>query len=249
MATKLGKGTLCTVSVLGLGVLLASACDVNIRPPEVVQGSGNSKTETRDVHDFDSVGVRGSGTLIITQGSSEHLTVTAEDNVLPKLRSDVSGGHLDLGPDPSTSINTSQPIRYELTVKQLKRLELAGSVDGEAQSVEADQLDLRVAGSGGAKIGHLTAKSLTVSIAGSGSVTVAGQAPEERATIAGSGAYHASDLQSKQATISISGSGDCAVRVSDSLHVTVAGSGSVVYYGSPSVSQQIIGTGSVTQAG
>jgi putative autotransporter adhesin-like protein len=235
---------------LALSAVAATACDVNVgQPGELVQGSGSVKTESRDVRGFDSVEVAGTGTLVITQGDSEHLTISAEDNILPKLTSEVVNGRLELHPQSNTQLNTSQPIRYMVTVKQLKDVRLAGAGDVQASSLSADQLDIAVAGSGNTNIGRLTAKTLTVTISGSGTATIAGQATEQNVTISGSGRYRAADLQSRRASIQINGSGDCAVSVADSLNVTIAGSGNVTYVGSPTVNQTILGSGRVSKAG
>jgi len=234
---------------LTLSAAVASGCEINIGPAQVVQGSGSVKTESRDVRGFDAVELGGTGTLVITQGDAEHLTISAEDNILPRLVSEVVNGRLELHPQSNTQLNSTRPIRYELAVKQLKEIRLAGTGDVQASSLDADTLDLSVAGSGSAGIGHLTAKTLNVTIAGSGSVSLAGQATRQNINIAGSGRYRAADLQSQQAKVDVSGSGDCALKVSDRLDVTVAGSGNVTYVGSPSVNQTILGSGRVSKAG
>src|SRR5262249_24541080 len=75
------------VAIAGLAALALTACEVHVGRVDVVRGSGNVKSESRDVRDFDRVGVSGVGTLTITQGSTESLTIQAEDNLLPLLRS------------------------------------------------------------------------------------------------------------------------------------------------------------------
>jgi len=234
---------------LALSAAAASACEIDVGPAQTVQGSGSVKTETRDVRGFDAVEVAGIGTLVVTQGDSEHLTISAEDNILPKLTSDVVNGRLELHPQSNTRLDTTQPIRYDLTVKQLKDIRLAGSGDVQAGTLDADSLNLALAGSGNGNIGHLTAKTLNVTIAGSGTLTLAGEAAQQNVHISGSGRYRASDLQSRQAKVDIAGSGDCAVRVSDRFDVMIAGSGNVTYVGSPTVNQTILGSGRVSKAG
>jgi len=234
---------------LALSAIASAACDVHVGPGEHVQGSGTVKTESRDVHGFDRVDVAGTGTLVITQGDTEHLTISAEDNVLPRLTSEVVGGRLELHPQSGIQLNTTQPIRYELAVKQLKEVRLAGSGDVQAGGLDSDQLDIAVAGSGSTSIAGLTAKAVTVTISGSGTATISGQATQENVTISGSGRYRANDLKSRTATIQINGSGDCEVSVADSLTVTIAGSGNVTYVGSPTVNQTILGSGRVSKAG
>jgi len=234
---------------LTLSAAVASGCEIHIGPAQAVQGSGTVKTESRDVHGFDAVEVAGTGTLVITQSDTEHLTISAEDNILPRLVSEVVNRRLELHPQSNTQLSATQPIRYELAVKQLKEIRLAGTGDVQATSLAVDTLDLSMAGSGSASVGHLTAKTLNVTIAGSGTVSLAGRATQQNVNIAGSGRYRAADLQSQQAKVDVSGSGDCALKVSDRLDVTVAGSGNVTYVGSPSVNETILGSGRVSKAG
>jgi hypothetical protein len=63
--------------------------------PEV-QGSGNVVSETRTVSGFNSVELSGDGKLEIEQTGTESLTVTADDNILKLLKSEVSAGRLVL---------------------------------------------------------------------------------------------------------------------------------------------------------
>ncbi len=232
----------------GAGLTLA-ACSISIGPAGVVQGSGHARTESRTVQGFDQVSVSGSGTLTITQGGAEGLSITADDNVLPSLRSDVSGGRLQLGPQGPSVVNPQTPIRYELTVKQVSSVSLSGSADMRAASLDANQLGINISGSGTADVGRLTANGLTTRISGSGTVTVAGQAAQQTVDITGNGTYRAANLASRRATVNVAGSGDCALRVSDSLDVHIAGSGSVSYVGSPSITEHVSGSGSITKAG
>ena len=87
------------VLTLALAVLLLAGCELHAGPVDVVQGSGHVQRQSRDVRGFDQVVLSGLGTLTITQGSTESLTVEAEDNLLLRLRSDVGGSTLRLGPN------------------------------------------------------------------------------------------------------------------------------------------------------
>ncbi len=95
-------------------------------------GSGNVTSEPRDVKGFDEVELEGIGNLSIRQTGSESLTVEAEEDVLPKIRTEVVNNRLIIGPESNTSIRTTEPINYVLTVKDLHALKLSGSGDVEA---------------------------------------------------------------------------------------------------------------------
>lgn len=57
-------------------------------------GSGNVITEERTIADFDSISVSAGINLFIEQGDDEALTIEAEDNIVPRISTDVRNGRL-----------------------------------------------------------------------------------------------------------------------------------------------------------
>jgi hypothetical protein len=229
------------------GLVIASAALV-LASCAVIRGSGKSKTESRTVSGISSVAVAGSGEVSIQQTGTESLTITADDNILPDLTSDVVNGELRLGVKPGVSIQTNNPIQYYLTVKNLSGLTISGSADATMPQLQTNTLTLVVSGSGNAAISGLTTQSAQVTLSGSGEITLAGQTHSQNVAISGSGNYHGDQLASTSAVVQVTGSGNAKVRVSQTLNATVSGSGSVTYSGNPSqVSSHITGSGSVTQ--
>src|SRR5262245_22783058 len=202
------------------GVLLVTGCSFVSEP-----GSGNVVTESRNVPDFTAITLSGSGKLLVEQGNTESLTITADDNLLPLLTSEVKDGRLRLGQKSNTSIRPSKPIVYTVKVKSLEAIDLSGSGD----------IDLK----------NLKGKQLKVEFSGSGSLAAAGEVDSLDLSISGSGKSRTEGLKCKSATISISGSGNVVVAASETLAVKVSGSGSVEYVGDPTVTKRITGSGSV----
>ena len=85
---------------------------------ETVRGSGKVISETRSVSGFDSVAMSGSGKLVIEQGETESLTITADDNLLPRLPAEVRGGELHLGRTGLVNLAPTQEIVY--TVRNVR---------------------------------------------------------------------------------------------------------------------------------
>ena len=189
------------------------------------RGSGKPATESRDVSGFTAVELAGSGKLDIEQTGTESLTVTADDNLLQYLVSEVQGGKLILRTQQGVSINPTVDVVYKLTVGKLNAISLAGSGTVDARRIATD--------------------SLKTSLAGSGDFTLSGQADEHEISVAGSGSVQGADLKSKSVKINIAGSGDVVVAASEKLDVDVAGAGSVEYIGDPVVSKRVLGSGSV----
>ena len=205
--------------LLTVATLFAAGCG------QTVRGSGKVITEPRTVNGFKEVSLRGGGQLTVDQNGTESLTITADENLLPYLTSEVSGNRLILGTREHTNLRPSKDIVYKLTVKDLNRLEVAGDGSADARGIRTERL--------------------TVVVAGSGSLSAAGNADEQEIMIAGSGDYRGADVRSKAVKINIMGSGNADLNASDKLDATIMGSGDIKYTGSPIVSQNILGSGSV----
>ena len=187
----------------------------------------NVVKESRKVSGFEEVQLNGVGNLSIKQTGSESLNVEAQENVLLKLTTKVVDNRLIIGPKPNTAIQTTEPINYELSVKDLKALRVLGSANVEAEGISADRLAL--------------------TISGAGDVRMNGKADEQEITISGSGHYRAGGLESKEVRIKVAGSGSAIVNVSEELYAKISGIGSVEYIGDPTVKRDVSGVGRVSK--
>jgi hypothetical protein len=230
-------------------LLVATGCD-RLGPwhHPTIQGSGTLVTEERTVAGFDHVSLNGSGRLTIVQGDEESLTITTDDNLLEHIQSVVSGRRLLLGPE-RVSLRPSRPIEYLLRLKDLRRVDLSGSLSATSETLTTQAIALHISGSGNIRVGALEAKSCETHISGSGEVELAGHVVSQDLRVSGSGQYRAADLQSQTADVRISGSGKVTVWVSDQLDASISGSGSVSYYGTPTTSYSVSGSGKVRGLG
>lgn len=212
-----------------------------------VTGSGRVEREDRIVSDFKTVTLAGSGDLVIQQGSTEELTIEADDNLIPFIHSEVNDGELVIRWDDGINPVPSKPVRFLLTVKDLTNVNLTGSGSLTADDFTGDSLTISMAGSADAHLNAVTLKDLTTTISGSGNVIASGTVNSFTIKVAGSGDVKASDLQASTVSVKVAGSGDAIVWATDKLNVSVAGSGDIRYRGQPkSISQSIAGSGSVT---
>ncbi|HEX9038551.1 MAG TPA: head GIN domain-containing protein [Ktedonobacterales bacterium] len=228
-------------------------------------GSGNLASETREARDFDRVKLTGVGTVVITQTGEESLTIEADDNILPLLTSEVHGGELELGMEHGAHVTPRAPIRFILTVKDLRGLSVSGAGDIElgglktdmlrlaisgtgalkTQEVSTGSLDVSISGAGSVSVGRLTASEVDATISGTGSVKLAGHAARQTVSIPGAGSYDAPELTSDQARVKVSGAGSARVNVRETLEARVSGIGSIHYAGQPQVQRSVSGLGSI----
>lgn len=214
-----------------------------------VEGSGTLKTEERPVSDVERVSLEGIGDLEIVQGNEEGLTVKADDNLLAYIETEMRGRELVIRVQNGIRLDTRNPIRYTLRVKNLDRVSISGSGNVHAAALDTGDFELAITGSGNFGIDTLQAEDLQVRISGSGNVDLVGEVQTQEISITGSGDVSAGQLASRRTDISVSGSGNMTVWASEELQVRISGMGNIDYYGSPTVDQTITGSGKVNSLG
>jgi hypothetical protein len=171
----------------------------------------------------DRAGIAVPATVHYQAGGQPRVIVRGPADLLKRVRYD----HGELGLERTLfDWNTGdEKLDVTLTGMTLHKVGLAGRVDldmGEihqdrldlsiagrgtvAASGSADDLSVRISGSGDYQLGKLAAKSLEVRIAGSGQVAAA-SADHARVSISGSGDVHFASAMPKDISTSITGSG------------------------------------------
>ncbi len=198
----------------GCGVLPVGPLDDN---ETTITGSGNVVTEPRTVSGFTGVSLHGVARITIEQTSEETLTITAEDNLLPFLLSNVRDGRLILGLEENIKFETHAEIVYHLHVQNLSSIEINGVIYADAVGLDTESLDVDILG-----VSHLTAS---------------GRAPLQNVFLSGVSTYQAQALASEAVTIDGGGVITATVQVADLLTVRACGVGSIEYIGAPEVLQ------------
>jgi len=201
-----------------LGILLcivvaASGCTQ-------IPGTGN---QTPDISGVTNVALNGPGTLIIQQGNNESIKIEADDNLMSKISTTVSGNSLSISNLNSIS---NRAVKIYITLKDLNSLTTNGGGDSEVTDLNTDSL------------------SVTLD---NGKMTLSGDIDNLIATINGDGTITAKDLISQKATITINGEGKATLNIVNTLNAVVNGGGSIKYSGNPQVKQQVNGLGSITK--
>lgn len=227
------KSNLFKLAIIALlGAFILTGCGpnwVSFYPGSAMRitGSGRVVTESRTVSEFDGVVVNGAGRILIDQTGTESLEVTADDNVLPYIITEVRDGKLAIGFQPNTLPDHLKDLTFRLTVKKLNSLDLNGAAVVEGSDLDTD--------------------TLTVNVSGAAAVRLLGRADRLDVNLTGAGAFNAEHMQSKSATVTNSGAGAAIVNVSDELNATINGIGAITYIGNPKVTRGVHGLGVVSR--
>lgn len=214
---------------LAVAALLAGCGDVSITIGDgpSVRGSGVSATESRSVAHFEAIEAAGSGKLRLRIGDTDSLKVTADDNILPYLKTEVRNGVLVLSTEGNLAPRSG--VTFEVTAKSVTRIENAGTVSIEASGFNGGDF--------------------TLGASGVGSATLAGRVDTLKLDLSGVGSVNAEALAADRVIAAMSGVGSGTVRAEKSIKADVSGVGSLTWKGGATeVSTHVSGVGRVSKA-
>jgi hypothetical protein len=198
-----------------------------------VTGSGNITTQSRSVSGYTGISFAGAGELNITQGTTESLAITTDDNLMEYIETTVKDGVLYIKFREGVDLKPSDTITFDAAVISLNSVVFTG-----AGSLQAIGLQVP---SGG----------FDFSVSGVADCVISGQTDRQDIVVSGTCTYEAPDFESASATVTISGVGNVTLWALDTLDVTISGVGNVYYYGTPGTltSIDITGVGEVQKLG
>ncbi len=210
-----------------------------------IEGSGTIITEERALNNFTGIQSTGSFEVIITQDASQKVVVKTDDNIMPYVQTEVTGGKLRIFFSDKYRNYDPTSVTVYISSSFIEDISLSGS--GSVRStnqLKSKNPHYSLSGSGSINL-SVTAEAIETSISGSGNIDLKGSASSAKHTISGSGNLDALSLNSPDVKVKISGSGDCSINAETSLDVIISGSGNVKYKGSPRLITSISGSGKV----
>lgn len=214
------------VTLLILSVLTLSACSI-----DCTEGSGKQITENRAIDNFDEIELSGVVKLEIIQDGTSGMQITADDNVLPELKTTVSGGTLEIGLE-GNYCNVGN-ISIVLHSKNLKGLEASGVSEIISNTlIKAEDFKLGLSGASKVSL-NLNTANLNTESSGTSTINLIGQARKHNIEMSGATKLNASDFIVSEYDIESSGASNCKVNVLTSLSANTSGASVIMYKGNP----------------
>jgi len=215
-------------------------------------GAVELQQETRAVAGFHRIDINGEARVTLVQGATESVTIEAA--ALAQIHTGVHGGTLSVDVESQHSVwrwfsggGGGPTPHVTIHLRDIDRIEGAGSVTLEAGHLSTSELRLDFAGACTLSVADLQATSLDLDGSGAMKVAIGGKVVRQKIDLSGAGSYQAADLVSSDAVVSVSGAGKAVVNASNSLVVDISGAGKVEYLGEPKLKQSISGFGKVTR--
>jgi hypothetical protein len=191
-----------------------------------VQGSGNLKTEKRNLPAFKGIETTGAYEVEVMCQKPASVEIEADDNIVPLIRTDVRDGVLYVTSEKS--YNPSRAVTLRISLPELTSVSSRGAGEVTIQDAQSDDLKIESMGAASIKAAGKV-KSATISSSGAGDID-------------------ANRLQAEKARVTVAGAASVSVYATEQLDVSVSGVGSVTYGGNPkTVNKSVSGIGSVNQ--
>lgn len=213
--------------ILCLGI---TACvDGQIR--RTVYGNHHVVKHERQAGSFTGVRVSSGIDVYIRQGDSESVSVEADENLHEYIRTEISGGNLNVYSD--ANIREADAKKVYVTIKNIESLKTssAGDIIGETPLKTGD-LELSASSAGDIKI-EVYAKNIRADISSSGDISISGEGDVLEADLSSAGDFNGYDFKVREANVSASSAGDADIFVTEKLTAKASSAGDINYKGDP----------------
>ena len=210
------------IIVLLLIVPFASACNVF---HERVVGSGQRQKQKREIASFTSISTEGAYEIEVVSQQALSLELEADDNILPLITTDVTGGVLRI--KSTRNFLMKEPIVVKITTPNIEAITASGAGKVEVSGLKNDKF--------------------AIDSNGAPRIKVSGETGTVEIKANGAGKIDAHKLRASRGKVEANGVAKIEVNASDELNITVSGPSSVVYSGDPKVNKTVNGPGTVAR--
>ncbi|MFA3781943.1 head GIN domain-containing protein [Melioribacteraceae bacterium 4301-Me] len=189
-----------------------------------IRGEGNLIEEKRDITSFNKINVAGAFTIDIIIKEKPSLSISAEENLLRYIKTEVKNGVLYI--DTRKNISPIRSIKIYITTPQLNKIISSGANAIFVEGINNENLD--------------------IDLSGAGEIKLKGKSQNLKLDLSGVGEVNAQQLNAESVIVRVSGAANAKVYASKYLKASVSGVGSVDFYGNPEkVVSDVSGVGSI----
>ena len=208
--------------VLSVGIALTLSC--NVGKIGGIKGSGNAKSETRNVSGFKKIKAGSAVNLEISVQKDFSVEVVADDNLLEHIKTETDGDTLIVSTKDSISPKTK--INVKISMPELVDLDNSGASNAVVTNVKTDSLKLEASGASKIKID--------------------GEVKYLEADANGASGIDAENLKTENAKVDSSGASSITVSPTNELDAEASGASGVIYTGEPqNIKQNASGASSI----
>jgi hypothetical protein len=212
--------------MLKIIILLLLFTSQIIQAEDVIEGSGNIMTESRQINDFTKLTLNMPATIRVDNQAASFLSIMADDNIIPIIKSDLKNNHLTI--TTTQSFKTKNTIEIILGTKQLQQLNLESSTQVTLNKLQGDKL--------------------MIDVKGISTIIANGNLTHLNINLSGSHKLNFQALKSQMVSLNTKGSNIVNINAQQSLDIKVKGISTIRYSGNPkSITKQVLGISNIKE--
>lgn len=176
-----------------------------------VQGSGVMQTEKRSVAGFKSIKTGGAFQVEVVSQKDFDLEIEADDNLLPFIKTEVSGDTLRIYTEGK--ISTRSRINVKVAMPDLEGLDVSGASNVNVSNVKSEKVNLEASGAS--------------------KITINGEVKDLDVDLSGASKIDAENLRAENVRVDASGASKATVFAANELTADASGASKITYTGDP----------------
>lgn len=234
------------VGLILLGILMAGVVSAGVKK---IKGTGYLVVHDRQAEQpFTRVSVQQSITLYISQGKTEGITVEADDNIIPYIKTEIKDGQLNVFLDPEVIVRryTAMNVSVSMPVITDINVTAAGRLEGSSLFT-VNKLEIVASGAGNVKL-EVKGSEVDVEASGAARLELKGEVEHVDLEMSSASTLKAWDLRVKDCDAEISGAAKAEVAISGWLEAEISSAGILIYDGNPLITKQnVTGRGALVK--
>lgn len=230
-------------------VVSASACTLGIFDGVGLTGSGVIAERNISAGDFDAVTTGFGMTVNITEGPACTVILRCDDNIIDRIRYELSGNTLRFYIEPSIWSVRTHKLEADITMPMLTGLSLSGGARGIiAMAARPETLTVSLSGGSNAQ-GGISPYNGDFHLSGGSSAYFRGTCESLAADGGGGSIFELREFVTSNGNVTLSGGSRMDISVNVSLDAGLSGGSRLTYYGSGSINRADTSGGSVIRKG
>jgi hypothetical protein len=194
--------------IFGIPLMMLSSY-TNSQSFVTTKGTGTAMEKSFNVSDFKGIDVSGGFDVILVQGNTESLILTAQENLFEHITVKVDNGTLKIY--TRNNIWATKPLKARINFKSINNLKVSGGGDVTGETpLNVEALEVSISG-GGDFSSVVNSEELNYRISGGGDTEIKGKTKDYHLDVSGGGDIR-SEVNSSIILCRISGGGDLYLR-------------------------------------
>ena len=200
----------------------------------VIIGSGRLVTSNPNLQGFNNVDISSAFEFTITRANNFSVTVTADDNIINRVKTTLEGSTLKIDVKPFASLGRAT-LKAEIFMPVLGTLSVSGACRGNISGFNST-IPFVLDASGASKIsGDIASGEATIVLSGASIADITGTATFLSADVSGASKLYLSGFAVNNARVNLSGASTGEVNAAGKLDADLSGASRLTYSGNPAM--------------